>query len=222
VRLSLREPYANPVEIGTSLQVPLEVAYRNLPERSRIYVHILTLSGDKWAMAGGGTLSVTTPSLSTTATFADGDKSEFGISPGNYPISILIKKDVLAQTLAGMAGNKEAGSKFADGISNETGGYRLTLAFLAAVGTQSDGFASTTLGIRVPDYQQYYDLLRRKEHDDGDHSSHSQSSQTGASQARAIDERGRYPRQRRIRRLPARKYDPDDGCAERAGNLRHL
>ena len=160
LRLSLTKPVTRPLDVGEKVELPVSVAFRDLPPRSRVYAHLLTLDGDAWITPGGGRFTVTNPTLSLSGQFVDGDRSVFKIAPSNYPVSMLIKRDTLAMMFDKLLGGGKDVKDLADGIvGNQEEGYRLFLAFLTSVGDRREGIEHTTVSFTVPDYPYYYDRV---------------------------------------------------------------
>lgn len=142
---------------GEEVKLSLRVSYKDLPVRSRVYVHLLPVSDTSWAMEGGGVLSVQSPSLNFKGTFVDKDNSHFSIASSNYPISMLIKENQVASALGSMFGSSpETVSEIAKSICGNKEGFGFTLGFLFSVGNKSSGSEDVTLSFTVPNYPKYY------------------------------------------------------------------
>jgi hypothetical protein len=160
IRLALGKALSSPSQIGQELNLSLTIAYQNIPPRSRIYAHLLTIADNKWILPGpDASMSATETNLKLTGTFVDGDQSIFKIGPKNYPISTLISRESLVKSFGSFLGNQKDGEEFADAISNRPEGYDFTLAFLTSVGEKGNGFSNVILNFKVPDYPQYYDAI---------------------------------------------------------------
>lgn len=157
IRLAFKEPINKPVEIGSTLNLPISVAYADLPKKSRVYAHLLALADDKWITVGGATLGGSDMNFSFSGGFREAKQTLFQYGAGNFPIERVIKKTEIAKILEGFGVGKGQTNKFADAIATNAQGYQLTLAFLAAVGDKTTGFRDATLSIKIPDYPHYYD-----------------------------------------------------------------
>jgi hypothetical protein len=157
IRLALKAHINEPLSIGSTMDISLAVAYDRLPKQARIYVHLMTLAGEKWVTTHEAECSGSDLNFQIAGGMTDSKSSLFGFSDRNYPISKLIEKDKLVVLLKSFAGDEQTAKKFADAVSDTDNGYDLVLAFLVATGDNTSGDADATLRITVPDYPTYYD-----------------------------------------------------------------
>ena len=66
LRLTLDNRITRPFEIGDKVELNLTLSYQKLKPRSRIYVHLLPVRGNRWVTAGEGLFSVKDPEFAFT------------------------------------------------------------------------------------------------------------------------------------------------------------
>ncbi|ARE39383.1 hypothetical protein RGUI_1242 [Rhodovulum sp. P5] len=144
--------------VGDVVTLPVSIAYQDLPRNSRIYAHLIAVAGDAWVTEGGGTMRADAPAVTFGGNLASGTRGLWQFPDINFPASVLIKRETLAQAFAKALGSAEAGDSFADTLSNEEDGLRLVFAYLAN-GSVQPGQSDARLEFTIPDYPHYFDAV---------------------------------------------------------------